>query len=90
MAAATGATSEELTPWPGRRRWPPRARSACPGRSRRSATALKGLLLNPVTILLAIAAAIGVVAYKIFTANDNTQKWITGMDAALAKSSNYR
>ena len=52
--------------------------------------AMMTLLANPLTWLVVAAAAIGVISYKIFTANDNTQKWITGMDEALAKSSDYQ
>ena len=90
MAAAAGATDEELTAMAGSEALATAGAFSLSGAISTLGKSLLALLTSPITWLVAAAAAIGVLAYKVFTANDNTQQWITGMDAALAKSSNYQ
>lgn len=40
--------------------------------------------------ILAAVAALGIYAFKVFTANDNTQKWILSLDKTLAATSSYK
>ena len=88
-AAAGGATSDELDAMAGSEALATAGTFSLSGAVVTLGRSMLALLASPVTWFIALAAAIGVVSFKIFTANDATQQWITGMDAALAKSSVY-